>query len=237
MCGVNGVNQMAEVVSTFLVLILSMLSGQGDVGQVMAGASVLPKEARSSIGEVVELKNEACTETFGIHYGKIFCAEFLVPVDFSEEDILGHAKAYAKLMISQHEDLFGLSLMYYDDDLYREYNMSLVAAVQWAPNAVWDYDGSFILGDYSTHKFSINYASYSSANELNEKEKGLYKALQDFSLSQRGEPIGMIFDTDYPNHNGTREIFELVSQEHGISVEELIKIAMKVTYRRYMPEG
>lgn len=157
---------------------------------------------------------------------KRFRVYFLVPIDFTREEVVAHAEAYTEAM--KAEGVFAMSLWYYDDEVYRY--ETPVALVDWAPGGRHNNVDNVPPGDYSKHILIVEHSIYDDRYELTPDEKRLYEALYECFIEQLGYNIPHYITAD------NMAAFEHIADEYQTTVERLSEIREKAAMRRQYPE-
>lgn len=208
------------------LLLLAVIIARS-VGEVNTGEP----ETQSAESRAVELSQE----DFSMGEYKQIQAYFLVPVDFSYEEVKEHVNQYSEAMKAEYGDIYALLLRYYDDEAYL--HNTPVADVIWAPHGRclywWSPYAEVEAGDYSEHVSLIEYTTYNAEYELDEEEKLLYEAMQNYSKELTGKYFSPGISRPYyePSDNES-SVFEHIAGQYQTTVERLIEIRVKAAMRR-----
>lgn len=162
-------------------------------------------------------------------------AYFLVPVDFSYEEAESHFDEFSESMKAEYGYIGSLYLRYYDDEAYL--HDTPAAIVEWSPYLRDTYkEDNVEVGDYSKHTLYIEITNYDADYELDEEEKVLYKALQNYSMELTGKYIYPWYSTTWKPSDNEAAVFAHIAEQYQTTVERLIEIRFKATMRRLYNE-
>lgn len=141
------------------LLILSLLLLAVIIARSVGKVNTGEPETRSAETRAVELSRE----DISLGEYKQFRTTFLVPVDFTYEEVKAHVNEYSEAMKAEYGDVYALILYYYDDEAYL--HDTPVANVLWAPYGrflIWYSPYPEVeIGDYSEHIACINDSMFS----------------------------------------------------------------------------
>lgn len=213
------------------ILLLSILL----LVAVISARFIVDLNAGDQRTEIAESRAvELFQEDFSIGEHKQIQAYFLVPVDFTYEEVKEHVNQYSEAMKAEHGDIYALVLWYYDDEVYL--HDTPVAQVIWAPHGRfldrWSPYAEVETGDYSKHVSLIEYTTYNAEYELDEEEKLLYEAMQNYSKELTGKYLCPGASTPYEPSDDEATVFVYIAEQYQTTEERLIEIRVKATMRR-----
>lgn len=211
------------VLSAALIAVIFMrFAAEPDAGE---------QNTQSVESRAVEIYREDWTTPEYKDYKQIK-AYFLVPADFTYEEAKAHFKEYAEAMKAEYGYIGALKLRYFDDEAYI-YNTP-TAIVDWSPYLRESYrEDNVEIGDYSKHTLWVEITDYNADYELDEEEKLLYTALQEYSIAQTGlcaRPYSSV-DT-LMGSTADYYVFDHIAGQYQTTLKRLLEICRKAFGRR-----
>jgi len=77
--------------------------------------------------------SEMYNENYYKNEFRYFHTVFLVPKDFTEEEVHAHSERYVESLRAEYDDTYVVLLSFYDSEIYYEYANNPVAIVCWSP--------------------------------------------------------------------------------------------------------